>query len=110
MSETKRRKPEEIIEELDKKVEQIKARKQKLQAQVGQKERKERTRRLIQIGAIFETNLKLKSVEEAQERVEYFQAWEEFLQNVMNEQGMNKVDALSYIVEKSMNPSTELKE
>ncbi|NOJ74077.1 DUF3847 domain-containing protein [Paenibacillus alvei] len=50
----KRRSTEERLEELDKKMEQLKAKKQQLRAQVSQKERKERTRRLIQIGAIFE--------------------------------------------------------
>lgn len=54
MSETKRRSPEERLAELNKKMEQLKAQKQRVQAQVSQKERKERTRRLIQVGAIFE--------------------------------------------------------
>lgn len=59
MSETKetgapRRSPEEQLAELDKKMEQIKAKKQQIQTRITQKERKERTRRLIQIGAIFE--------------------------------------------------------
>jgi len=54
MSETKRRSPEERLADLNKKMEQLKAQKQRVQAQLNQKERKERTRRLIQIGAIFE--------------------------------------------------------
>lgn len=54
MSETKRRSPEERLAELNKKMEQLKAQKQRVQAQLNQKERKERTRRLIQVGAIFE--------------------------------------------------------
>lgn len=54
MSETRRRSPEERLAELNKKMEQLKAQKQRIQAQVNQKARKERTRRLIQIGAIFE--------------------------------------------------------
>lgn len=59
MSETKetvvtRRSPEEQLAELDKKMEQLKAKKQQIQTKISQKERKERTRRLIQIGAIFE--------------------------------------------------------
>lgn len=49
-----RKSPEERLQELDKKLEQIKAKKQLLQTQLQQKERKERTRRLIQVGAIFE--------------------------------------------------------
>lgn len=53
-SETKRRSPEERLAELNKKMEQLKAQKQRVQAQLNQKERKERTRRLIQVGAIFE--------------------------------------------------------
>jgi hypothetical protein len=35
-------------------MDQLKARKQRIQNQLSQKERKERTRRLIQVGAIFE--------------------------------------------------------
>lgn len=57
---------EERLIELDQKIEQLKARKQKLRAQLSQKERKERTRRLIQIGAIFEKYFSLQSVEEAE--------------------------------------------
>ncbi|MFB6367725.1 hypothetical protein ACFCP7_27560 [Paenibacillus elgii] len=54
MTEKKRRSPEERLADLEKKMEQLKAQKQRVQAQVNQKERKERTRRLIQVGAIFE--------------------------------------------------------
>ncbi|MDO3682114.1 DUF3847 domain-containing protein [Paenibacillus ehimensis] len=54
MTEKKRRSPEERLAELNKKMEQLKAQKQRVRAQLSQKERKERTRRLIQIGAIFE--------------------------------------------------------
>jgi hypothetical protein len=54
MSDTKRRSPEERLAELNKKMEQLKAQKQRVQAQLSQKERKDRTRRLIQVGAIFE--------------------------------------------------------
>lgn len=49
-----RRSEEERIAQLDERLEQLKAKKQRLQAQIDQKERKARTRRLIQIGAIFE--------------------------------------------------------
>lgn len=49
-----RRSEEERLAELDKRMEQLKARKQMIQTQISQKERKARTRRLIQIGAIFE--------------------------------------------------------
>lgn len=49
-----RRTEEERLADLDKRMEQLKARKQVLQTQISQKERKARTRRLIQIGAIFE--------------------------------------------------------
>ncbi|MEC0373333.1 hypothetical protein [Paenibacillus chibensis] len=49
-----RRTEEQRLAELDQRMEQLKAKKQQLQAQISQKERKARTRRLIQIGAIFE--------------------------------------------------------
>lgn len=61
-----RRSPEEKLAELNKKLEQLKAQKQRVQAQLNQKERKERTRRLIQIGAIFEKYFDLRSVEDAE--------------------------------------------
>lgn len=54
MSEVKRRTPEEQLAKLDEKMEQLKAKRQQIRSQISQKERKERTRRLIQIGAIFE--------------------------------------------------------
>jgi multidrug resistance efflux pump len=57
---------EEQLEALEQKLEQIKARKQKIEAQLREKERKERTRRLIQVGAIFEKYFDIHSVEEAE--------------------------------------------
>lgn len=66
MSEAKRRSPEEKLAELNKKMEQLKAQKQRVQALLSQKERKERTRRLIQMGAIFEKYFNLQSVEDAE--------------------------------------------
>lgn len=44
----------ERLEELEEKMEQIKAKKQQVASRIQAKERKERTRRLIQVGAIFE--------------------------------------------------------
>lgn len=49
-----RKTDEERLRELEEKMEQIKARKQQVASRIQQKERKERTRRLIQVGAIFE--------------------------------------------------------
>jgi hypothetical protein len=58
---------EEQLEALEQKLEQIKARKQKIEAQLKEKERKERTRRLIQVGAIFEKYFDIQSIDEAEE-------------------------------------------
>lgn len=44
----------ERLQELEEKMEQMKAKKQQVESRIKQKERKERTRRLIQVGAIFE--------------------------------------------------------
>lgn len=66
MAENARKSPEEKLAEIEKKMEQLKARKQRMQQQISQKERKERTRRLIEIGAIFEKNFELQSKEEAE--------------------------------------------
>lgn len=49
-----RKTDEERLLELEQKIEQTKARKQQIASRIKQKERKERTRRLIQVGAIFE--------------------------------------------------------
>lgn len=49
-----RKTDEERLQELEEKMEQIKAKKQQVASRLAQKERKERTRRLIQVGAIFE--------------------------------------------------------
>ncbi|MED4402243.1 hypothetical protein ABET41_12560 [Metabacillus fastidiosus] len=45
---------EERLRELDEQIEKIKARKQQLESQMREKERKARTKRLIEVGAIFE--------------------------------------------------------
>jgi hypothetical protein len=63
---SKRKTPQERLEEMEQKMEQLKAKKLQLQAQVSQQERKARTRRLIEIGAIFEKNFDIDSVETAQ--------------------------------------------
>jgi hypothetical protein len=49
-----RKTDEERLQELQKKIEQIEVKKQQVEARLKEKERKERTRRLIQVGAIFE--------------------------------------------------------
>jgi hypothetical protein len=49
-----RKTDEERLQELEEKMEQIKAKKQQVASRLQAKERKERTRRLIQVGAIFE--------------------------------------------------------
>lgn len=49
-----RKTDDEKLQELEKKISQIKAQKQQITNKIQTKERKERTRRLIQVGAIFE--------------------------------------------------------
>lgn len=49
-----RKTDEERLQELEKKIEQAKAKKLQIERRMKEKERKERTRRLIQVGAIFE--------------------------------------------------------
>lgn len=61
-----RKSEQERLVELEQKMQQLKAQKQQIEARVKQKERKERTRRLVQIGAIFEKWCELQSVEEAE--------------------------------------------
>jgi len=55
------------IDDIDKKIQQLKNQKQVLLTKERQKERKERTHRLIQVGAIFEKYLNITTVEQAEE-------------------------------------------
>ncbi len=56
----------ERLEDYEKKIEQLKNKKQRLANQLKEKERKERTRRLIQVGAIFEKYFNIEGEEEAE--------------------------------------------
>nr|WP_162482694.1 hypothetical protein [Clostridioides difficile]VUB78602.1 Hypothetical protein CDSMR_0001 [Clostridioides difficile] len=60
----------ERLQELEEKMEQIKAKKQQVASRLAQKERKERTRRLIQVGAIFEKYFDIVGEDQA-EKVAY---------------------------------------
>lgn len=61
-----RKTEQERLADLEMKMQQLKAQKQRLESRVKLKERKERTRRLIQIGAIFEKWCDIQSTEEAE--------------------------------------------
>ncbi|MFZ0446512.1 MAG: hypothetical protein WAM95_18165 [Bacillus sp. (in: firmicutes)] len=61
-----RKTDEERLEELEKKIEQIKVQKQQVESRLKEKQRKERTRRLIQIGAIFEKYFDIADVDQAE--------------------------------------------
>ncbi|EWG08402.1 hypothetical protein [Cytobacillus firmus] len=65
-----RKSDEERLQELEKQIEQMKARKQQVASRIQQKERKERTRRLIQVGAIFEKYFDIVGEDQA-EKVAY---------------------------------------
>ncbi|MDF2902758.1 MAG: hypothetical protein K0S25_396 [Bacillus sp. (in: firmicutes)] len=56
----------ERLLELEEKLEQLKARKQQIESRMKEKERKERTRRLIQVGAIFEKYFEIEDVDQAE--------------------------------------------
>ncbi len=56
----------ERLQELEGKMEKMKAKKQQVESRIKQKERKERTKRLIEIGAIFEHHFEITSKEEAE--------------------------------------------
>jgi hypothetical protein len=61
-----RKTDEERLRELEEKMEQMKARKQQVENRMKEKERKERTRRLIQVGAIFEKYFDIVGVDQAE--------------------------------------------
>lgn len=56
----------EKLQELERKIEQLRSRKQQIEVRVKERERKERTRRLIQIGAVFEKWWDVQTPEEAE--------------------------------------------
>lgn len=59
------------LDNINKKIEQLKAQKQAVLAREKEKERKARTRRLIQIGAIVEKHLTVDNVHKAEALCEY---------------------------------------
>lgn len=61
-----RKTDQERLQELEEKMEQIKKKKQQLANRLQVKERKERTRRLIEVGAIFEKYFEIEDQEEAE--------------------------------------------
>lgn len=62
-----RKTDEERLQDMEKKIEQMKAKKQQVASRVKEKERKERTRRLIQVGAIFEKYFDIEGEKEAEQ-------------------------------------------
>lgn len=65
-----RKTDEERLRELEEKMEKIKAKKQQVASRIQEKERKERTHRLIQVGAIFEKYFDIVGEDQA-EKVAY---------------------------------------
>ena len=57
-----RKTPEQKLQELEKQMEQLKARKKAITAQINKAERAQRTRRLIQIGALAEKYLNCEKI------------------------------------------------
>ena len=72
----------EKINKLDEKIKQLQAQKNSLIAREKEKERKARTRRLIQIGAIFD-NIGIDTVEKANLFLDEF-THDEFCNNLIN--------------------------
>lgn len=68
-----RKTEEERMMDLDEKIKRMQLEKQRLANQVKQKERKERTRRLIQIGALMEKHFEFEGEEEAIKLIASFQ-------------------------------------
>lgn len=57
---------EERLRELDEKIKQIEEKKRQVKARLSQKERKARTKRLIEVGAIFERYFGIEGPEDAE--------------------------------------------
>lgn len=58
---------QERLQEIEEQMEKMKARKQQVESRMKEKERKARTKRLIETGAIFEKYFNIKSEEEAEQ-------------------------------------------
>lgn len=65
-----RKTDEQRLRELEDKVKQLDAQREKIASRLKEKQRKERTRRLIQVGAVFEKYFDIEGEEEA-EKVAY---------------------------------------
>jgi hypothetical protein len=65
------------LEEIDKKIQELQAQKQTILNREKQKERKDRTRRLIEIGAIIEKGLNINSKYMALALVDYLKKYED---------------------------------
>lgn len=61
-----RKSDSERLQELEKQMEKIKARKQQVESRLKEKERRARTKRLIEVGAIFEKYFEFEGQEEAE--------------------------------------------
>lgn len=61
-----RKSDDERLRELDEQMEKIKARKQQVESRLKEKERKARTKRLIEVGAIFEKYFEIEGQEQAE--------------------------------------------
>lgn len=63
------------IEDIEKKIAQLKAQKQALVQREKEKERKARTKRLIEMGAILESNLEISSPKEVKVLCDYLKKY-----------------------------------
>lgn len=68
-----RKTDEERLQELEEKIKQIEEKKRMVKARLTQKERKARTKRLIEVGAIFEKYFEIEGPEEAEQVAKAFQ-------------------------------------
>ena len=89
----------ERLQELEEKMEQMKARKQQVESRIKEKERKERTKRLIEIGAIFERHFEITSKEEA-EKIAW--GFKKVINNRKEDLAKLSIDELKKQVEKEL--------
>lgn len=80
---------EERLNNLNEKIEQMQERKKRLRQQINNRERKERTRRLIQVGGLIEKHFNIEGPEQAAKLIY-------FLQRTVKE---NKQDIFSLNIE-----------
>lgn len=98
---------QERLQEIEEQMEKIKARKQQVESRLKEKARKERTKRLIEVGAIFEKYFEIEGQEEAEKMALYFQSTALKRKDKVLEKSLEEVKEVVKQMEQNSNGKTE---